>query len=215
MTMDERRKDVMACVPHHSERSERSSVIHRKSMRLFIAIEITDEIKRQLVDVQQQLKGSAVDASWPRPEGIHLTLKFLGEVPEAKAQEIMRTLTTAVRGTGQFRLEVGGVGTFPNPGNARVVWVGLSGDGGKLSSLQASVDEAMTGIGFERDNRGFTPHLTLGRIKSIRSRDAWTKALEAVKDLRLPAFEVSSVSLMKSELKPAGAVYTEMGHVDL
>ncbi len=96
-----------------------------------------------------------------------------------------------------------------------MVWVGVSGDVEKLSRLQASVEEAITGIGFERDERAFTPHLTAGRVKYIRSRDQWLKALEEIKDVGLPGFEVTAVSLMKSELKPSGAVYTEMGRVEL
>ena len=112
-------------------------------------------------------------------------------------------------------LEVIGMGTFPNPRNARVVWVGLSGDREKLSRLQAAVEETLSGIGFERDERPFTPHLTLGRIKYIRSRDKLLTALEEVKDVHLPGFDVSTVSLMKSELRPSGAVYTEMGRVEL
>jgi 2'-5' RNA ligase len=185
-------------------------------MRLFIAIEIPDEIKAGLTKAQRSLKEvGVVDAGWTRPEGIHLTLKFLGEVSEANVPDIMNGLRRAAEGTGPFRLDVVGIGTFPNPRNARVVWVGLSGDIEKLSRLQAGVEEAISSIGFERDERPFTPHLTLGRIKYIRSRDKWLKALEEVKDIRLPGFDVSTVSLMKSELKPSGAVYTEMGRVEL
>lgn len=185
-------------------------------MRLFNAIEIPDEIKAGLTEAQRRLKSSGVvDASWTRPEGIHLTLKFLGEVPESKVQDIMNGLRHAAEGIGPFRLEVGGIGTFPNPKNARVVWVGLSGDIEKLSRLQAAVEETISEIGFERDERAFTPHLTLGRIKYIRSRDRWIKALDEIKDISLSGFDVAAVSLMKSELKPSGAVYTEMGKVEL
>ncbi len=185
-------------------------------MRTFIAIEISDEIKAGLTQAQRNLRDlGVVDASWTRPEGIHLTLKFLGEVSELKVPDIMNGLRRAAEGTGPFRLEVGGIGTFPSPKNARVVWVGLSGDVEKLSSLQAVIEETISGIGFERDERAFTPHLTLGRIKYIRSRDKWLKALEGVKDIRLSGFDVAAVSLMKSELKPSGAVYTEMGKVEL
>ena len=185
-------------------------------MRLFIAIEIPEEIKAGLTEAQRGLKSSGiVDASWTRPEGIHLTLKFLGEVLESKVPDLTNGLRRAAEGIGPFRLEVGGIGTFPGPKNARVVWVGLSGDTERLSRLQAAVEETISGIGFERDERAFTPHLTLGRIKYIRSRDRWLKALEEVKDISLAGFDVTAVSLMKSELKPSGAVYTEMGRVEL
>lgn len=165
--------------------------------------------------VQGRLKGAGVDAGWTRPEGVHLTLKFMGEVSESKIPEIINGLRRAAEGIGSFRLEVGGVGTFPSPKNARVVWVGISGDVEKLSRLQSSVEETISGIGFERDKRAFTPHLTLGRIKYIRSRDTWLKALDEVKDSSVSGFDVSAISLMKSELKPSGAVYTEIGRVEL
>jgi 2'-5' RNA ligase len=156
-----------------------------------------------------------VEAGWTRPEGIHLTLKFLGEVEESRTPEIMAALTNAARDTGGFRIEIAGAGAFPNQKNARVVWLGITGDRDKLSALQAAVDETMTGRGMEREDRAFTPHLTLGRIKFIRSRDAWLAALNEIKDIRLTGFEVDHISLMKSELKPSGAVYTEIGRVEL
>jgi RNA 2',3'-cyclic 3'-phosphodiesterase len=184
-------------------------------MRLFIAIEIPDEIKKEMIKVQEQLRKANIDASWPRTEGMHLTLKFLGEVPETKIAEIVSGLQTAAEGIGQFRLEVKGVGTFPNPRNARVVWIGFSGDIGRLTKLQGAVEDAMVRIGLARDERKFTAHLTLGRIKNIRSRDQWLAVLAEIKDRSLPGFDAATVSLMQSELKPSGAVYTEMGKIEL
>jgi len=184
-------------------------------MRTFIAIEIPEEIKRQMTEVQNGLRNSGVDASWPRPEGIHLTIKFLGEVPEVKLPEIMSSLRSAAQGTDVFRLEVAGAGAFPNAKAARVVWVGFSGDVDQLGRLQETVEKAMTDIGFAREERKFTPHLTLGRIKYIRSREVWLKALDGIKDVQIAGFDVHAVSLMKSELKRSGAVYTEMGRVEL
>jgi 2'-5' RNA ligase len=184
-------------------------------MRLFIAIEIPDEIKKEIAEIQRRLKDSGVDAGWTRQEGIHLTLKFLGEVPEAKISGVMAALAGATRDTNGLRLDVMNVGAFPNPRSARVIWVGVSGDVEKLARLQTAVEDAMAGLNFEREKRVFTPHLTLGRIKYIHSRERWLKALDSVKDARLPALEVKAVSLMKSELKPSGAVYTELGRVEL
>jgi 2'-5' RNA ligase len=184
-------------------------------MRLFIAIEIPDPVKKELTVVQGRLRGAGVDASWTRAEGMHLTLKFLGEVSEQRVPEIMSSLRMATEGIGPLGFSVSGVGTFPNPIKARVVWIGLAGDTDKLARLQVAVENAMFLLGMAREERKFTPHLTLGRIKYIRSRDRWAKTLEEVKDISLPGFEATSVSLMKSELKPSGAVYTEMGSAEL
>ena len=98
-------------------------------MRLFIAIEIPDDIKKEMAEIQRRLKGAGVDASWIRPEGIHLTLKFMGEVPESRAPEIMNSLTNVAGGTGVFRIDVAGVGTFPKSEEcARCLDRRLSGD---------------------------------------------------------------------------------------
>ncbi len=127
----------------------------------------------------------------------------------------MDALTPAAGGSGGFRLDIIGVGTFPTPRNARIAWLGLSGDVDKLKALQAAVEEAMEGIGFKREARIFSPHLTLGRIKAIPSRDQWLKALETLRDVKLPGFDVDALSLMKSELRRSGAVYTEIGRIAL
>jgi len=184
-------------------------------MRLFIAIELPEDIRRSIATVQQRLKTAGVDANWTRPEGIHLTLKFLGEVPEAKVAGILQGMTDAARGAGPLRLEVSGAGAFPNVKVPRVLWLGLEGDIEKLAALQQAVEDAMAAAGFEREDRTFSPHLTLARIKFPRPRDHWQQRLEAIQGVRLGGFEADHVSLMMSELHPAGAVYTEAGRVEL
>ncbi len=185
------------------------------NMRTFIAIEIPENIKQQMVEVQRRIRNAAVDASWPRPEGMHLTLKFLGDIPESKIPDITNALRLAVEGISRFPLGIQGVGTFPNARNARVVWLAVTGDLEKLTLLQAGVEDAMARLGMERENRAFSPHLTLARIKYIRSRESLLEAIEQVKDVKLPGFQVNAVSLMKSELKRSGAEYTEIARVEL
>jgi 2'-5' RNA ligase len=168
-----------------------------------------------MAKAQEQLKRSGADAGWTKPEGIHLTLKFLGEVLEAKIDEIKNALAQAAGATSRFRLEIAGAGAFPNPKNPRVVWLGVLGDIDKLAMLQSSVEELLTAMGFDREERAFSPHLTLGRIKYLRPQYSWQKAIDSIKDIRLAAFDVDHVSLMKSDLIPSGAVYTEIGSVGL
>jgi 2'-5' RNA ligase len=184
-------------------------------MRTFIAIEIPQGTKQQMTEVQRRLKNAGIEAGWPRPEGMHLTLKFLGEVLDSQIADIKSALAAAVHGIGRFWLDIGGAGAFPNPKTARVVWTGVSGNLEKLKILQAAVEDAMAGLGLERENKAFTPHITLGRIKYIRSKESWLRALDEVKDIKLPGFEVTAVSLMKSELKRTGAEYTEIARAEL
>jgi 2'-5' RNA ligase len=184
-------------------------------MRLFIAIELPDEIKQGIARIQEQLRKAGASAGWTRPEGIHLTLKFLGEVPDANVQEIMQALDGAVKGTGKLNLMVEGTGMFPNVKNPRVLWIGVGGDIERLAGLQAFIEDAMEKIGFEREARKFSPHLTLARIKFPKPRDNWQQKIEGMKDVKLGGLEAGHVSLMKSELKREGAVYTEVGRVEL
>lgn len=184
-------------------------------MRLFIAIELPLEIKQGIARVQEQLRKSGADANWTRPEGIHLTLKFLGEVEEAKAAGIIEALNGACRGAGPLGLEIAGAGAFPNGKAPRVLWLGVTGDVVKLAALQASVEDAMANRGFEREERRFSPHLTLARIRFPKPRDNWPQKIESFRDVNLGGFEADHISLMKSELKREGAVYTEVGMVGL
>jgi 2'-5' RNA ligase len=185
------------------------------NMRLFIAIELPEDSKKLITKVQSILKDRGLDAGWTKPEGIHLTLKFLGEVEETKVNGINTALSDACKGIQRLQLEIAEAGAFPNTRNPRVIWLGVSGDTEQLASLQRAIEAAMTKIGFEKEERKFSPHLTLARIKAPRPRDNWPQALESIKDVKFPAFSAASVSLMKSELKPSGAVYTEIGKIKL
>jgi RNA 2',3'-cyclic 3'-phosphodiesterase len=184
-------------------------------MRLFIAIELPEDVRQAIAKVQQQLQTSGADANWTRPEGIHLTLKFLGDVPEAKVAGVLQGMTDAAQGTGTLRFEVSGAGAFPSAKAPRVLWLGLTGDTARLAALQRAVEDAMAAAGFEREERNFSPHLTLARIRFPRPRDNWERRIEGIRDVRLGGFDADRVSLMKSELHPGGAVYTEVGGVDL
>ncbi len=182
-------------------------------MRLFIAIELPPEIKQGIAKIQEQLRTAGANAGWTRPEGIHLTLKFLGEADESKTQEIMQMLAGATQGIGKLNLEVTGAGAFPNGKNPRVLWLGVTGDVEKLGSLQAAVEDSMVKLGFEREERKFSPHLTLARIKFPKPRDNWQQKIESIRDVKLGTFEAGHISLMKSELRPEGAIYMELAQI--
>jgi 2'-5' RNA ligase len=184
-------------------------------MRLFVAIELSDDVKGEIAKVQQQLRATGADAAWTRPEGVHLTLKFLGEVPDVKVPEIRKALAAAVAGTGTCRVEIKGAGAFPNTKSPRVVWLGVAGERERLATLQASVEQAMQVLGFEPEDRTFSPHLTVARVKFLRKRDNWQQWIAAIADREFGGFVAARVSLMKSELHPAGAVYTEIGSIEL
>jgi len=184
-------------------------------MRLFIAIELPPEVKQGIAKVQEQLRSAGATANWTRPEGIHLTLKFLGEVEGSRADEIMKALASVAGVHGKMSLAVEGAGAFPNVKDPRVLWLGVTGNIEKLGSLHGAVEDLMVPLGFGREERKFNPHLTLARIKFPKPRDNWQRKIESLGDVKLGGFEADHISLMKSELKREGAVYTEIGRVEL
>jgi len=182
-------------------------------IRSFIAIDIPAEIKTELTALQDSLKRLGAAVSWTRPEGVHLTLKFLGDVEPHVIPDIVNALIGAVNNTMSFNIIVEGVGCFPNPRRPKVLWVGLQG-GEILSQLQSAVETVTEPLGFPKENRRFNPHLTLGRVKDPRGIERVIRELE---HLGFPRheFTASEVRLMKSELKPTGAEYTVIHAIPL
>ncbi|MBI5039489.1 MAG: RNA 2',3'-cyclic phosphodiesterase [Nitrospirae bacterium] len=184
-------------------------------MRCFISITLPAEIKRGMMAIQGRLRASGADVSWTRPEGMHLTLKFLGEVEEKMLPEMEAALSAAVRGRSPFSLKVSGIGTFPDLRRPRVIWIGLREHGNNLIRLQRGVEEEFNKIGFSSEGREFTPHITLGRIRSQRHVEKLLSLIEKERDVELNGFDASCVHLMQSQLRPTGAVYTERYSVEL
>ena len=179
-------------------------------MRCFIAISLPEELKAKISGIQEKLKAAGADVSWTRPEGMHLTLKFFGEIEDKRIPKIEKALDAVVNGIPTFTLSVSGMGTFPDMRRPRVIWIGLKEDGGNLLRLQKGVEEDLKKTGFPSEDRRFTPHITLGRIRSNKNTDKLLRLIEEGKVEELGSFDVSEVHLIKSELKPAGAEYTEL-----
>lgn len=199
----------------HFEDSPQKAAGSFNKIRSFIAIEIPERIKRGILEIQERLKRTGADVGWTRPEGIHLTLKFLGYVEEGKLVEIQKAMEQAAKGFSSFGIEVSGIGIFPNPRYPRVLWIGIKERDNTLKNLQDSIERETERIGFEREDRAFTPHLTLGRVRSQKNRDILIKALDEFDKIELGALNVEEVSLMKSDLSPKGAIYTQIWKVSL
>src|SRR5512143_3510042 len=135
-------------------------------IRTFIAIEIPDSIKAAMADVQKELRKTGADVGWTRPEGVHLTLKFLGPVEAELIPKLAAAVETAIKDEAPLAVEVKGTGVFPSARAPRVVWLGLGGDINVLAGIARKVDAACEGLGFKPDGRPFKPHLTLGRVRS-------------------------------------------------
>jgi 2'-5' RNA ligase len=189
-------------------------------VRCFIAIDIPPSVLQRLRAETQDLQTRLGTASvrWVHPDGVHLTLRFLGEIAPPKVDAISRTLQQVVPIHAPFRMAVSGVGCFPNLRRPRVIWIGIQEPSGALSALQRGIEDAILGLGFEPERRVFHPHLTLGRVRQAarpHELQAIGAALREHGMQSLGDFPVREVVLYRSELKPTGAVYTKLLQVGL
>jgi 2'-5' RNA ligase len=183
--------------------------------RTFFAVELSQKIAAGLRMIQGRLKERISGVRWVRPEGIHLTLKFLGEVDADRIDGIAGKAEEAVHAGGPFTIVIRGCGVFPNARNPRVIWIGIDDPSGELKKLQARVEEGMEELGFMREGRVFAPHLTLARLSSGRGKGAIAQALDAIKESNLGTMEVREICLFRSHLKPTGAEYTKLKVIPL
>lgn len=179
-------------------------------IRSFIAIEVPPAVKSRIEELVRDLRGTGADVKWVRPEGIHLTLKFLGSVLPEDLEKIARAISPVVGFWAPFEVGVQGMGCFPSPRNPRVVWVGVDRGKDSLLSLQQNVEIEMAELSFPAESRPFFPHLTLGRVRSLREKGKLSRAVESYKAVEVGIFPAREVILFQSELKPSGAVYTKL-----
>ncbi len=150
------------------------------------------------------------DVRWVNPASIHLTLKFLGNIEEGKVEEIAQGIQGGIRGVKSWSAAIRNMGAFPSLRNPRVVWIGIEDQGGQLVRLQNEIEKEMSKLGFEKEKRAFSPHLTLGRVRSPRGKDELAKYLLDKRERAFGEIRVDRIILFKSELRPSGAVYTAL-----
>ena len=190
-----------------------------EQIRSFIAIELSEEAKKGLAGLKKELeKNEHRFVKWVDPRGIHLTLKFLGNIPSERVTEITEAMGKAVQGISPFCLEISGLGAFPSLKQARVLWVGIGGELDQLSTLQQNIDSVLAALGFAREERPFVPHLTLARVRegaSLPERRSFGELVDSAAFEDKYPIEVEAVRLMRSQLTPAGALYTCLSVVGL
>ncbi|MDO8536490.1 MAG: RNA 2',3'-cyclic phosphodiesterase [Candidatus Omnitrophota bacterium] len=186
-------------------------------MRAFIAIELSPEIKDSLAQVQSHLKYSAADVKWIENSNVHLTLRFLGDITEEKCEEIKSMLDEISKSSKSFEISTGDIGAFPNINYPRVIWVGL--DKGTIESvaLAKKINNELLKTGFQKEQRPFSAHLTIGRVRSPKNKEALEKKIVASNSLPpTPNSQlISSIALFQSTLTPKGAIYTKLHEAKL
>jgi len=190
-----------------------------EQVRSFIAIELPDELKLGLAQLEAQLKMSKQPwVKWVDPYSIHLTLKFLGSITVDRISEITRAMEEAIQGISPFHLEVKDLGVFPNLRRVQVAWVGISGEVDKLSQLQQHLESNLARLGFAPESRPFTPHLTLARLRNQASLDERQGFGQLIATTRFEAaytIKVDAISLIRSQLTREGAIYSRISSVRL
>jgi 2'-5' RNA ligase len=188
-------------------------------IRAFVAIDLPPEIRQRLDQVIAQLtqRLEGIPVRWVPAGNIHLTLKFLGDVSLANVEMLKKVIQAEAENHHCFEISVGGLGAFPNNRQPRVVWAGVEAPQ-ELLSLQRSIDAAMAKLGYNREERPFSAHLTLGRVsRNATARDAHRigEVIEATKIGFLGVAQISAVHFYKSDLQPSGSVYTRLYSVPL
>jgi len=188
-----------------------------RQMRLFVAINFPEKVKKRIGLLIKELRKLPSDAKWVDDANLHLTLQFLGNVPETQVPSIVEALNRSVTGISPFRLDLGGVGVFQSIERPRVFWMGVSGETNVLSRLHRQVQEGFGRLGFEPERRRFSPHLTLARLRSPLGFSALLERAEKIAGDygKFDSVNVASIELMLSELSSQGPKYFVLSRVSL
>lgn len=188
-------------------------------MRAFIAIDPPQEIKNYLADIQTKLKKSNADVKWVKPQNIHLTLKFLGEIDDTKLHKIIDILNGISLNHAGFFMRTAHVGAFPRIQSPRVIWVGIDKGNDRITSIVHELEEKIEKIGLPKEEKSFSSHITIGRTKSSLNREKLSGLLNNAAHEGLatnfPEFFVPNIILFKSVLTPQGPVYETLKEFNL
>ncbi|ASA78620.1 RNA 2',3'-cyclic phosphodiesterase [Thermococcus sp. 5-4] len=182
-------------------------------MRAFIAIEVNDEVRDNLLKAQERIGSKSAKIKFVERENFHVTLKFLGEIDEATAEEVKRALEEIAKKHKKHRARVKGIGVFPNPNYVRVIWAGIENDEG-INAIAKDVEREMRRLGFKKD-KDFVAHITIGRVKFVRDKLELAMALKDLANEDFGEFDVEAIELKKSTLTPKGPIYETVARFEL
>ncbi len=180
------------------------------SIRAFIAVGVPDSIRSRLEDLHSKLRRLDADVKWVRPGSMHLTLRFLGDIPAGRVDEVQEAMDAALKDVSPVEIEIGGSGAFPNSRRPRVYWLGIKGGAPELEKMFGLLDPELFSRGFGHADKRFSAHLTLGRVRSGRGSEKVAGLLEREAAGTIGSFTASRVVLYRSELRPEGAKYTSL-----
>ena len=177
-------------------------------MRAFVAIDLPEDIRQSLADLQQQFAQSQADISWVRPDQLHLTLKFLDEVSDSQRAQVEAFLTQLATTTAPITIGLHGVGAFPSSRDPRIIWAGVGKGNAELVALADAIEQESRAVGLKREERAFSAHITLGRLRSARGHQAIATALQTMTWKASAPWLASSLALYQSTLSSQGPTHT-------
>jgi len=175
--------------------------------RGFIAAEI--KATPEIITFEKDITKTGADVKLVEPENIHITLKFLGDTDEQHIDFIERVMIESVRGITAFQVHLKGTGVFPNQHYLKVVWIGIT-DAQQFETIKRSLEEKLDPLGFKKESRGFSPHLTIGRVRTAKNKDQLLKTIERYTTTEFATQQIDEITLKKSELTPKGPIYTTL-----
>lgn len=182
-----------------------------KTTRSFIAIALNENLHKELESLQAKLKAADADVKWVKSENIHLTLKFLGNITDEQIEDVKNVFKKMGSNFKNYSIHLAGVGAFPKIQYPRVIWVGMDEGVEETDKIYKSIEEELNKKGFAKEKRSFSPHLTLGRVRSPKNRQQLTKAVEKEKNFSSSSkLLVGEIILFKSILTPKGSIYEPM-----
>lgn len=185
-------------------------------IRTFIAVDLAGPVRDRLKSVQDKLGRSGTGVRWTPATNFHLTLLFLGEVDQLEVVKICRVARARARKHEPFALDVQGLGGFPNARRPKILWAGITEGADRLRALHADLEDGLLDLGcYRREERGYTPHLTLGRLTQESEAEAWGPILAQHAEWRGGTSDVDEVLVMASDLRRGGAEYSVMGRAPL
>ena len=179
-------------------------------LRTFVAVELDEEIRKGLSGLITHLKATGADVKWVTPENIHVTLKFLGYIDDTQVAPVSKLIRNATASINSFAIDIKQLGAFPNTKRPRVIFVVAHEEGNNLAAIYSRLNESLTELGIEREGREFTPHLTIGRVKSVKNLKALIDVMDTLKESSCGQQMVRGVVLMQSDLKPTGPIYKKL-----
>jgi 2'-5' RNA ligase len=182
------------------------------TFRGFISIDI--KATPQIILFEKEMAKSGADIKLVEPENIHITIKFLGDTDENYIDTIEQSIKESVLSIKPFLIKLKGTGVYPNQNYIKVIWIGITDDG-NIETIARAIDEKLEKLGFKKENRGFSPHLTVGRVKTARNKVQLLKVIENYQTVEFTIQNIQSITLKKSELTPNGPIYTTLREVSL